>query len=131
MKKIALVCVFICVFASSAFAELHFIQDSRGITSHVLYNGTMLPVQDDGTVLMDGHRIPISQLLSTVTQPQPVYQPPTYQPQTSSANAPTNDYRHTKNATRSEVKREVRRALGSGTGSSIGGAIVDDLMSIF
>lgn len=147
----AIIAILLLVASTATAGELRFIQNTSGITSHVVYNGDLLPVAPDGTVLLDGHKVPVS-ILQAASQPQqpriqPTVQPqmqssgqwqnpdkqPVYrQPQPTHQTQPTNEYKNTKSATQREIKRETRKIFGNGVGSDIGGGIVNDVLdSIF
>lgn len=141
MKFRAVIIATILLIASSVTAgELRFIQDSSGLTSHVMYNGQLHPVASDGTVILDGSKIPVTVLMAAAQPQQPTMQPPQQwqnpdlqQPQvkTSNQSKPSKEYKNTRSATQREIKRETRKIFGNGTGSSIGSGVVEDVLGSF
>lgn len=149
MKLRAVIITTILLVASSVTAgELQFIQNSGGVTSHVIYNGQLYPVASDGTVILDGSKIPVTVLMAAAQpqQPrmqstvQPSMQPPQQwqnpdlqqpQAQTPNQSQSATEYNNTKSATKREIKRETRKIFRNGVGSDIGSGVVEDLLDSF
>lgn len=146
----AIIAILLLAASTATAGELRFIQNTSGSTSHVMYNGNLLPVESDGTVLLDGSKVPVSVLL-TLSQPQqpsvqpamqpqmqpsgqwqnPDRQPVYHQPKPTRQTQPSKEYKSTKSATQREIKRETRKIFGNGVGSDIGSGIVNGVLGSF
>lgn len=128
MKKVILAAIVLGCMATTAYAELQFIHDKNGITSHVVYNGGLIPVNEDGMVNLDGHDIPIA-TLTNISHPRTVSK----KPQLVTTEGPEEeiDLDNTKRAAKREAKNEARKAVGNKTGSNVVGAFINDVIDSF
>lgn len=118
---------------SGANAEVAFLNDQNGITSHVLINGVVYPIENNGTVVINGKSYGYDELMMFSSPSKPAYA--THQQPSRhtgnrypAANQQSIEFDNTKYGIKHDLRREARKTLGYGFGSGIAVGIVDDVL---
>jgi hypothetical protein len=129
---LSIVLVAICSFYSVANAEIALLRNESGITSHVLVNGVVYPIDNQGKVMINGRTYGYDELMMfSASPPQPVvYQQPSGYVNNpfQTTSQPGIDFKHTMNGVRQDLRREARRTLGYGFGSGMAVGVVEDVL---